>query len=251
MKNREKHPHIHHGDIASTHRFALDNGNSLEDGTVVTADHQSEGRGRRGREWASPSGESLLLSIVLKPKIRAGDATLITPILSIAVAELLKDYRLSPMIRWPNDLLIGEGKIAGILAEASISGDEMNFVVASLGLNVLQSKEVLDRIDRPATSIKAELGIELKPSDLLPQLLKSFDALWNEFISTGFKNLLKGWQNLLMPTGSLVTLDLGGNIIQGRVSGFGGDGSMEILDDSGNKRSFHSGEIVRLKREGG
>jgi BirA family transcriptional regulator, biotin operon repressor / biotin---[acetyl-CoA-carboxylase] ligase len=247
MNDGTAHPIIHHEEIASTHRFAIENGKSLASGTVIMADHQSSGRGRRGREWLSPAGESLLISIVLKPNISASDAALITPILSLAVAELLQQQSISPMIRWPNDIEVSGRKIAGILAEATLSGDTPELVVASLGLNVLQDEGTLSGIDRPATSIKLESGTSKNPAKLLPPLLERFDAYVEELISEGFRNLAKRWRSLLMPMGSLVSLDLGGNIIQGSVSGFGDDGSIEIEEDGGAKTSFHSGEIVRLQ----
>lgn len=250
LEDRLKHEHLHFKEIDSTHSYALSKGLELPDKTVITSDFQTAGRGRLGRRWISPPGESLLVSIILKPKISASEAPLITPILALATSKLLDSYDISTSIRWPNDVVVKYKKIAGILAEAGLCGDKLSYIVASMGLNVNQDNDILSRVDRPATSIYNETGRLFVPSTILPPILREFKTLYDVFLSRGFTAIADDWRKRMSLKGEDVLIDMGEKVMEGRVTGFGNDGSIEIRDHAGHARRFRSGEVARLGRKG-
>ncbi len=247
MANERSHHHIPLESIDSTHRYALEHSAELPDGAVITAGVQTDGRGRRGRSWEAPAGEALLLSLLIQLDLPAADAPLLTPIAAVALAELLEAEGVSARIRWPNDLLVGERKIAGILAEAQLAGERLTAAVVSVGLNVNQSTEAMAAIDRPATSLFIESGARRDPAALCDPWLARFDAHCARFRAEGFAAILPEWERRALPAGTAVALDLGMKIVQGRIAGYGVDGALIVRDDAGMEGVFHAGEIVRAK----
>jgi BirA family biotin operon repressor/biotin-[acetyl-CoA-carboxylase] ligase len=107
------------------------------EGTVAVAEHQSAGRGRMDRRWESPPGASLLMSVLFRPEFDASELHLCTAALALAAAEACRRVAgVGPVLKWPNDLLVGEAKLAGVLAEAEFEGARVGAVVVGLGLNV-------------------------------------------------------------------------------------------------------------------
>ncbi len=237
--------YIHFEEISSTHLYAMANGLALSDFTVITAEHQSDGRGRLGRRWISSAGDSLLASVLLKPSITLQEASLITPVLSVAICEYLEEFGVACSIRWPNDVMVGERKIAGILSEASYS-DKLDFVVASFGLNVRQKRDDLAEIDRPATSLFAESGKELFPADLLRPMVAVFSDMYEVFLNSGADSFFERWEKRMSMIGREVSMDTGKEKIDGKVLKFHKDGCIEVRDIAGMIRRFHAGEVLRI-----
>lgn len=142
------------------------------EGAVVATDHQSGGRGRRGRSWETPPGTAMLASIVLRPRIAAAQAGLLP--LAVAVGAARAVERVSavrPEIKWPNDLLIGGRKVAGILVELTLAEQEVRYAVAGIGLNVHQEAfhpEVADR----AASLRMAVGFRGSRAALLAAVVE-------------------------------------------------------------------------------
>jgi BirA family biotin operon repressor/biotin-[acetyl-CoA-carboxylase] ligase len=242
------HPHIHFESCASTHLYAIEHARDIEDQSVITADFQSDGRGRFGRKWISKSGASLLMTMFLTPKIRPSHATLLLHVLSLSVIEFLKDLQIDAALRWPNDVVVKQKKIAGLLADASFQGGQLSHVVISVGLNVNQDISELEMIDRPATSIFIECGKREKPVTFVPPLLSHFDRLYSLFTRDGFTPLIDQWREKQMLKGKRVRLEIGEGSFEGRVVSFGEDCSIVIEDDTGIVRSFVAGEVYSLMR---
>ncbi|HQC50234.1 MAG TPA: biotin--[acetyl-CoA-carboxylase] ligase [bacterium] len=241
--------YIHFEEISSTHIYAMANGAFLSDFTVITADHQSDGRGRLGRKWISSAGDSLLASVLLKPSITLQEASLLTPVLSVAICEYLDEFDLACSIRWPNDVMVGERKIAGILSEASYS-DKLEFVVASFGLNVRQKEGALALIDRPATSIYSEKGRLLDPKSLCSPMISHFASLYFDFLKSGADSFFNRWEKRMSMIGREVSIDTGKERIDGKVLKFYKNGSIEVRDLGGVSHRFHAGEILRVGPRG-
>ncbi len=240
------HPHRHLSTIDSTHRWCIEHAHELADGTIITAEVQTEGCGRRGRTWISPPGDSLLASMMLKPAIAPQQATLATPILAIAVVDALAAQGLATQIRWPNDVVVAERKIAGILAQAILEGEQLTSLVISVGINGNQDEATLSAIDRPATSYRCETGRTIAPEGLLTALVDAFDPLWDLFLREGFEPIAGRWRSHQVLLGLHVDLDLGEKRCSGTVVAFPDDGSIEIEISPGERRRFHAGEIVRV-----
>ena len=125
-------------EIDSTNTYVLDQARQgAGEGLVAVAEHQSAGRGRLDRRWESPPGANLLASILLRPGCEAGDLHLCSGAVALAAADACTEVaRVEPVLKWPNDLLVGGSKLAGVLAEADFDGARLRGVVVGIGLNV-------------------------------------------------------------------------------------------------------------------
>lgn len=143
------------------------------EGIVAVADEQTEGRGRRGRSWHAPASKNLLFSFLLKPELKPGDVQLLNLAAGIAVKSLLKDqYRVDAVLKWPNDLLVNERKICGILSEAAGEPDRIYYAVTGIGLNVNFSEEEMpEEVKEIATSLRIQIGHTISRPLLLSQIL--------------------------------------------------------------------------------
>src|SRR3954468_1224094 len=152
-------------EIDSTNRFAFSLASKGgEEGEVVIAESQSDGKGRLGRSWFSPPGVNLYLSIILRPKLAPADAAQLTLMSAVAVAETVKCFLgAPPAIKWPNDILVAGKKIAGILTESSIDRARLHFAVIGVGVNVNVTAELLpEEIRGRTTSLRI---LKNKPVD--------------------------------------------------------------------------------------
>ncbi|MFA6843152.1 MAG: biotin--[acetyl-CoA-carboxylase] ligase [Bacilli bacterium] len=166
--------------ISSTNTYLKDNFESLPEFTVVTSDIQTGGKGRMGREWQSDEG-NLYFSILLKNsvnKIKKNSISAITLIVGLAVTKVLNEYT-SCMIKWPNDVLVGNRKICGILCEA-ISYDKVKALVIGVGLNLNQTT-FSNEIKSKAISLKNIINKDSDKINILSKILKQFDLEYAKF----------------------------------------------------------------------
>ena len=140
-------------------------------GSLVAADYQTAGRGRLDRRWLAPAGSSLLFSVVLRPRWKPEQLGLLGLAAGIAVCRHLGEVGVAASLKWPNDVLLGSRKVAGILAEA-VAGT----VVLGIGLNVRQ-QDFPAEIERPATSLKAHTGLDFSRPDLLAGIVRCLAPL--------------------------------------------------------------------------
>lgn len=150
------------------------------EGAVVVAEEQTAGRGRLGRSWLAPAGTSLLLSLQLRPPVPGERLPELTVVASRACADAIAARTgLEPELKFPNDVLVGGRKVAGVLAEA-----REGRVVLGIGVNVNLAPEELPReVDRPATSLLAETGREVDRAELLAELLERLERRYDEWVS--------------------------------------------------------------------
>jgi BirA family biotin operon repressor/biotin-[acetyl-CoA-carboxylase] ligase len=148
---------------------------SAPHGSVYLADEQLAGRGRGDHAWHSAAGEGLYVSVLLRPPIPAIRLPLLPLVAGLAAAEAIRSVaRIAVDLRWPNDLLIGERKVAGILAESKIDGNMAGFAVVGIGINVHQ-RSFDPGLSTPATSLDLETGRPVARLPLLVSLLKSLE----------------------------------------------------------------------------
>jgi BirA family biotin operon repressor/biotin-[acetyl-CoA-carboxylase] ligase len=170
------------------------------EGAVVIAEAQTAGRGRRGHSWFSPPGSGLYVSVVLSPaRARAAPdraTALLTLSAGVALAEAIERVSgLSPAIKWPNDLLVGRRKLAGILAEgvASRSGGAVTSVVLGYGINVSQAAYPPELSDR-ATSLESELGRPIDRALLCAETLAALAGRYRDLLDARFDAILDAWR---------------------------------------------------------
>jgi biotin-[acetyl-CoA-carboxylase] ligase BirA-like protein len=176
-----------------------------KEGTVVVAEMQTSGRGRLGREWISPAG-GLWFSLILRPEVSAEDASKLTLMVAVAVANTLeKLYHLKAEVKWPNDVLIDGKKVCGILTEASTKGRCLSFVVIGFGVNTnFLVGELPSSLHESTTTLRMELNREVNREALLRSLLEETERYYIMFREGDFEDVLAEWRRLAKFLGSYV-----------------------------------------------
>ncbi|MBA4397197.1 MAG: biotin--[acetyl-CoA-carboxylase] ligase [Syntrophus sp. (in: bacteria)] len=218
------------------------------EGTLVVAEQQTHGRGRRQRVWFSPPRQGIYASLILRPAIAPTEAPRMTLLAAVAVAEtLLALTPLEAKIKWPNDILVRGRKIAGILTEISTGMDAIDHVVIGLGLNVnIPAIDFPAEICTQATSILAETGAPFSRSLLLRRFLEYFEYYYDIFHTKGFDPVLQRWRALTDMLGRRVRVDMIGRQHVGEVADFDQDGALILRDEGGRSIRIFSGDITLL-----
>lgn len=246
-------------DVASAWTFE-----GAPDSALVVADEQTSGRGRGDRRWFTQPGLGLAFSLVLYPSIPVGVWVMprLTALGAVAVRYALqRNYNIVPQIKWPNDVLIERHKVAGVLAEAQWSGEQIKSAVLGIGINVAAgsiSDEILPRAEMnfPATSVEEALKKKVDRVELLHQVLKEL-LYWRPRIHTD--DFLKEWESCLAFRGEWVQVTAGESygkdglpvsleqmpqpIQEGKVLGLAMDGSLKLLAKSGEIVTVRVGEV--------
>jgi len=218
------------------------------EGSLVVAEHQSQGRGRLDRSWFSPAGQGLYASLILRPSLPPGKASSLVLVMAVAVAEALGEATgLKVTIKWPNDILVDGRKMAGILAELATQMDAVDYMVIGLGLNVNIDAEDFPAAIRPtATSVLIETGRPFSRVVLLRRILETFEARYLGFQTAGFAPILARWKSLADMTGRPVAVHTLGGSYRGTVAGFDDDGFLILRDEKGGTTRLVSGDVQML-----
>ncbi len=197
-----------------------------ESNLVRVADHQSAGRGRRGRPWGAKPGASLLFSVLARPRLGAEQAHLVTTALALGGLEAcfaLAGVR--PGLKWPNDLVVGDRKLAGVLAESVVAGERLEAVVVGLGLNVSTGAAPAEAAGT-AVALEDVCGTAVDRRALLSGVLAGFSRWMGEVESSdGRAALLAAARRSSATLGRRVSVELGdGDVVEGRA---------EDLDETG------------------
>lgn len=229
------------GDVESTQaELARLAGEGAPEGTVVTARHQRAGRGRRGRFWWDAPGESLMLSVLLRPPAPAAQAPQLSPVGAVAVCDALEATSgVEARIRWPNDVLLGGRKVCGILPEAvSGPGGRLAHVILGVGINVNQDRFPGDLNGR-ATSLRLATGTRQDTSRLLEAVLDALDRRYAEWLAGGFAAVRDAWRRRSVTLGQRVMLPEGGGGVAVDVDE---EGALLVRVADGGLRRVVSGE---------
>ncbi len=225
--------------LDSTNSYLKRNGKYLDHFTVVQANHQEQGKGRLGRSWQD-QGNSLLFSILLKEKIEPERVPLLSLLAGASVVLTLEHYGLTPLVKWPNDTLVSEKKISGILTEAVSEGEDI-FYIVGIGIN-LNQKEFEGELSQKATSLFLLTKKEYDKEEVLTVLLSYFTPLYQDYIQGGkkFLTVVKSHSYLDQKE---VSLDYYGEHIHGTVIEITDKGTL-LLDVSGKQIEVSSGEVT-------
>ncbi len=218
-------------------------------GTLVVADMQKAGRGRRGRSWSSPHNQGIFFTILLRPEIEPANAPMLTLVKAIAVARgISKITGLKAQIKWPNDVVINGKKVVGILTEMSAQIDYVNHIVVGTGINVHQTSFPEELADK-ATSIDLELKNAGKTgtvsrAQLLEEILEQFEECYETYIRTqDLSGLIEEYNHTLVNIGRRVkVLDPLGEF-EGRALGINKHGSLLVEREDGEVTEVSSGEV--------
>lgn len=219
--------------------------NGEPEGAVVFAKGQTQGRGRLGNVWTSPYDQGLYFSFILRPQISAAMASRVTLMVALAVARALQGVHVEgAVIKWPNDILIKEKKVCGILTEMYLKAERVDYLVIGVGLNVNASNLVLPT---GATSLKEVANRTFDIADLSHIIIRRIDYYYDLLGKGMFADILreiKEFSALIL--GGRVRIEWQDRTIEGCVVDFDEDGALIIRKDNGLSEKILTGHLTRL-----
>ena len=193
-------PVFYYDELASTNLQAkLDAENGAGEGTLIVADMQTAGRGRKGKGWSSPAGTNVYFTLILKPDYDVEQASMVTLVMGMAVAEGIRaTCGVDARIKWPNDIVAGGRKLCGMLAEMSVEREFIHYVVVGVGINV-KEQVFPEEIADTATSLWQECGRKVSRGQLIVNVMKAFEARYKVFCgSRSLSGLVEEYNGMLV-----------------------------------------------------
>jgi len=224
---------------------ALHRAEGINEGTLIIAERQSEGKGRLGRKWFSPTG-GIWLSIILYPQLPPFYIPRITLMTAVAVVKAIKMCaQIEPQIKWPNDILINEKKVCGILTEMSAELDIINWVVVGIGINVnIDHQKFPEDIQANTISLKEVSGKEVLRVKLAQTFLQEFEKYYDKLKRKEFSSILREWKSYSHTLGKKIRVDMGGRIITGEAIDINEEGALILKKEDNELIKMISGTIV-------
>jgi BirA family transcriptional regulator, biotin operon repressor / biotin---[acetyl-CoA-carboxylase] ligase len=229
----------------NTHAATLLKNNPVQEGTIVYTNYQTAGRGQPGNSWESENGKNLLISLILYPMmVKPSDQFIISKIISIAICDFLRQHISDVSIKWPNDIYAKNDKIAGILIEASLIREEIEYVIAGIGLNINQ-KKFISQAPNPV-SLNIITGINYDIEECMKSLASNIDrrykqllqGKWSEIDDEYLDNLyrIREWCDFRDANGSF----------EGRIISVNPSGRLQIEDHKGRIYEYGYKEVSFL-----
>ena len=211
--------------------------NGAEEGEVVIAESQEKGKGRLGRQWFSPPFLNVYVSLILRPKIPPHQASLVTLMAAGATADAIRNFSgLLPLIKWPNDILLRDRKVAGLLNEIHSEIDRIHFVILGIGVNLNMDEKMFSKeIRNIATSLKIETGQTVSRKDFLQSLFLELERWYAMFSREGNAVILEAWRDRAHIKGKHVKVTSFGETLVGRAIDIDSDGAL-ILETKGGRQ---------------
>lgn len=217
------------------------------EGTVVVAETQRRGRGRRGRPWFSPPGLNVYASVLFRPAIQGDELLPFSFIASLALVDAIEALGVPAEIRWPNDVLVRGKKVAGTLVDCGMRGGAVDHVILGIGVNVnitgAALRDALGASAHFATSLADVLGHEVDRSALLAAWLDRAAAWHRRWKREGTGVLRKAWADRDILTGRRVEVRGEGVTFEGRVLGLGPTGALVVTDTLGRRHQVTTEEV--------
>ena len=232
--------------LSSTMNMAMELGlKGAPEGTLVLAESQTRGRGRLGRGWFSPKYKGIYLSLILKPKILPTEATLLTLLSAVSICEAIKEITgLDSQIKWPNDIMLHNKKLGGILTELNAEMDEINFVSIGIGLNVNNDKKTLVS---GATALKEHKKESVNRISLLQEILRKIEANYLLLQKKGALPVIEEWRQHSITLGRRVKVYCHKEHIEGEAFDIDIDGGLLVRKDSGIIEKVMAGDVAHCR----
>jgi BirA family biotin operon repressor/biotin-[acetyl-CoA-carboxylase] ligase len=217
-----------------------------KEGAVVFAESQTKGRGRMGRAWVSPAGKGLWFTLLLRPDIPSQGATQLTVAAATALSRAITlQTGIEPEIKWPNDILIGGRKVAGILTEMRAELDRVQEVLLGIGMDVNQEAgDFPDNLRRAATSLRIETGQKINRADLAVVVLRELDRDYQLVAEGQFERLAEQWAERCTTLGQQVSIRFGARVIRGRAESLDSDGALLVRGLHGHLERIVGGDVT-------
>ncbi|MDR0659393.1 MAG: biotin--[acetyl-CoA-carboxylase] ligase [Prevotellaceae bacterium] len=213
-----------------------------EDGTVVTTDFQTKGRGQQTKGWESEPKKNLMFTVIFKPTfLKVEDQFLLSKVVSLGVVDFLAIHGLAAKIKWPNDIYIGDKKITGILIEHNVMGNTISDSIAGIGININQAAFLSDAPNPTSVRIESEkeLNIEQSLKEVLGCIEKRYIAL-----STGYvKDIEDCYFDKLYRLNKLYPYERNGVIFKAKIVGIKNTGELILEDESGKQQHYAFKEV--------
>jgi len=239
------HPVRFFEELPSTNLQAkLDAENGAAEGTLVVADLQTAGRGRRGRAWSSPAGTNVYMTLILKPDFRVELASMVTLVMGLAVADGIRRMcEVDAEIKWPNDIVIHGKKVCGMLAEMSVEKDFIHYVVMGVGINVGQ-QEFAPEIADIATCLQQECGHRVPRAELVAEVMKEFETCYENFRREGsLAGIQERYNSLLVNLDREVRVLAPDGEFRGVSRGINEVGELLVELEDGTVTKVYAGEV--------
>ena len=237
---------IHLSDVDSTNNFAakLLSENLCQNGAVIMADVQTQGKGQRGNVWLSESGKNLLSSFVFKPdNLSVENQIALTWATSLSLLETLRKFNIEALIKWPNDVFVGGKKIAGILIENQLQGTRISCSIIGIGLNLNQT--FFD--DLNATSVLLETKQIVEPRTFLNLLAHEMNEQFQLIYSSHFEILKAEYENNLFQMNELKSYEDEFGVFVGKIIGTTEEGKI-LIEKSNAIQSYGLKEVAFLRK---
>jgi len=217
-------------------------------GTVLVADRQTKGKGRLGRTWESPAGANIYISLLIRPDLEPRDTTMLTVLSAVAGALALRRLCSLPIsIKWPNDLVISNRKLGGILTEVRADPDRVALAVIGMGINVnMYGRDLPESIRDIATSVRMETKKIHPRNEIIIQLLREFEHWYSILKKEGKKPLLDAWRNNSSTLGRKVNVVMQDISLSGIAEDIDNNGMLILKMRSGKRKTICSGDISFL-----
>lgn len=213
-------------------------------GTLVVADKQESGKGRRGRSWVSPSGTGIFMTLMIKPDINPNNASMLTLVAALAVAKAITSVTgEEAMIKWPNDIVINGKKVCGILTEMNAQFDYINHIVVGIGINV-HNESFPEEISQMASSLMIEAGGKrFHRAQIIAETMSYFEQYYDTFLKTqDLLALVREYDELLVNRNKSVRVLDPKEPFDGKAMGITSKGEL-IVDTWESRKLVSSGEV--------
>jgi BirA family biotin operon repressor/biotin-[acetyl-CoA-carboxylase] ligase len=219
-------------------------------GTVLVADSQTDGRGRRGQSWFSPAGVNLYVSALFRPRFAPREAGRFSFVASLAVSDAVRELGVHPAIKWPNDVLLGRKKIAGALVECATRAGEVDFLILGVGVNLnvqpAALRDALGGAAAGATSVAHVLGREIDRNAFAASYLNHLDRWAGRYHGEGPDAVVAAWRDRDILTGRRVEIHAPTGAVEGRALGVDPDGHLVVEDANGRRQIIVSADVRLL-----
>jgi BirA family transcriptional regulator, biotin operon repressor / biotin---[acetyl-CoA-carboxylase] ligase len=215
------------------------------EGTVVFSETQTAGRGRLGRSWYSAPQQNLTFTIILRPSLPPDSVNLLPLFTGVVIAEAIEEHcGVAIECKWPNDLLIGGKKVAGILCEGSFKQDMVEYVTVGIGLNVNQETFPAP-LQETATSLRLSLGHPVERTGLFRAIIASFEREYDLLAVRGYDSIVPRWLGRSSVVGRQIEVSQEGTMITGVVRGISAEGSL-LLETPDGLKGLLAGDVTVL-----
>ncbi|MBY0222724.1 biotin--[acetyl-CoA-carboxylase] ligase [Sporosarcina aquimarina] len=219
--------------------------NGVEDGTLIISEEQTAGKGRLARPWTSNAGRGIWMSLIIRPNLAPQQAPQLTLVAAVAIVRAIEDITdIHPVIKWPNDILINNKKVTGILTELQADPDRIKAVILGMGINVNQDlTDFPEELQTIATSLKIEKGEEVDRAKLVAKILEYLEQYTSLYVEKGFAPIKLLWESYASITGKRVRANMVNETVEGVALGISAEGMLELQLADGSVRGIYSADI--------